>query len=197
MPATTGKIYLGSSLVAGGSGGGDPHPLEFLNTSGAAVIDPLQGVYTQSGVYSSNQAATAQGMTAETPSTTQTATDTGANNFIQIDYGEISLIKRIFYRAPNNTLAGGWGSVGQYTWKSVFEISNNAVDWLVVGGVVDNNNAFGPAGPIFGAIGPLQAGIWSSILMVEGGVAARFVRIRLPSNNWLALQGFYASSDPP
>lgn len=134
----------------------------------------LNATYSQSSVYAGNTAAGTAAMTngiyAEA---TQTATQDGALEWVQMDLGSVQLITKVVIGTDyDGDLAGGWSSI--YTENLDVQGSTNGSTWTTLFNTGDFND-------------PIQEYVTSA--------AARYVRIVSPGNH-IVVTEFYAVTAP-
>lgn len=103
------------------------------STAGETIIGILPANYTQSSLYSTNEAATEAGMqNGNVYELLQTGTlHNGATQWVQMDLGSSLTFTHIIIGAAQSALAGGWSP--NYTSSRTIEASNDATAWTAVG----------------------------------------------------------------
>jgi hypothetical protein len=96
------------------------------------VVPPIAATYSQSSVYSGNDAATAavmkNGVFAEA---TQTGTDASALEWVRMDFGSVVSFSSVVVGCDfGDTLAGGWGQF--YTENRDVETSSDGTTWTLL-----------------------------------------------------------------
>lgn len=137
-------------------------------------LGPIPATYTQSSVYSTNVAATAEGMTnGVINETSQTGTKEDNPAWLKMDFGSTITFSSIVVGPHTSTLSGGWGSNGSYINNSVIEGSNDNSTWTTI---VASVGTFTTTAKTFST----------------PGASYRYVRIQ--KAGYLAITEFYALS---
>jgi len=172
------KLYLGSNLISGGA-------------STPPDIDKTTGVYTQSTVYPGNAEAAMAAFTSETIiSSTQTATNSGTNQFVRVDYGSVQPIKKIMYRGPDGTNpSGGWSAI--YLAGTDIQISEDDSIWTTVATVQTSGAGFSSTLTADNYISIQSPGSWKELVLFSG-LTARYIRAFRAAHGFVALSGLYA-----
>lgn len=167
-------------------------PIESLSIPSDQIIIPANGTYSQSSVYTSNQAADAASMTdGSIANTTKTATNGGGTQWIKIDYGSIKFIRTITIGDYTSSLAGGWGTDGQYLSGCYVQYSNDDSSWTSLFNL-KNSNSIVVSFPAY-CFAPNTA---PATYVLAEPVYARYVRLlnASTSGGYIACTEFYASS---
>ena len=179
-PATGGQSMLlnvSTSLFAGPASNVppfvDPFTAVATLSAGTTSIDVAAITYTQSSVWPGNAAATNAGMTNGVfAETLQTGTDGGPAPWVQMDLGAVFSVATIYVGCDfSNTLAGGWGKF--YTENRSLYYSTDGSSWTFVANT-----------------GTFSTGIKTFSVSFN----ARYIKISVPGNDYLAITEFYATS---
>lgn len=133
------------------------------------VISP-HIIYSQSTVNAANAPADYAGMTNNSyRESTQTATNNGPSEWIQMDFNEIADLRKIVIGCDfDNVLSGGWGPT--YTENKNVEYSNDGINWTF----------------LFNT-GNFSQGIQEYPVNIK----AQYVRIVAPAGDYVAVTEFY------
>jgi hypothetical protein len=148
-----------------------------VNPSGGATIVPANIVYTQSTVYPGNTAATNANMNnGNAAEALATATNTGNPSFVQMDFGQLSLVRTITIGCDftNTVTPGSWGRT--YTENATLERSDDGTTWTTVQS---------PVGTFA-----------TAFLVISVNLNARYIRLSRGGSNYVVVTEFTASSTP-
>lgn len=128
-------------------------------------------VYSQSSLYSGATAASLANMTNGSFTDTATATDYGGSPWVKVDYGQIVRMESAVVGTATGSIPGGWSKI--YTEGKDVQVSTDDSTWTTV----FNTGTFATEGIYTFYFAPVEA---------------RYMRITVTGDSWVAISEFYA-----